>query len=518
MPSEPLIAGLLDPAAYPHPVGKIRLVETHISWVVLTGEFAYKVKKPVNLGFLDFSTLERRRRFCEEELRINCRTAPRLYLDVVPIGTVSGRPRIGRRPATEYAVKMRQFRHDARLDRCLAAGKIGPAEMGRLAAVIAEFHAALSPRDTREGGWETRCIVRPALNNFRHLDAGRLPDTARQQLAVIEAWTRQQCRSLEAHFEDRAAEGFVRECHGDLHLENLLLLDGRFVPFDAIEFEPKLRWIDTANDVAFAVMDFLARGRENLAFSLLNGWLEITGDYDGLRVMRFYLSYRSMVRAVVTAIRRDQQEPGRKSARPGTEAYIALAARLADSPVPRLYLMHGLSGSGKTWLSERMVAGLPAPRVRSDVERKRLFSGLAGDGGNNGIETGLYGAEITEKTYEAMLRDCAIGLDAGFDMIADATFLARRHRTAFARMAKEKNARLTIVHCTAPDAVLRDRIRQRQAERQDASDADIAVLEHQIRGRDPLEPSERERTVEVDGEASLDRWIARARRAPPLPP
>ncbi|NNK38927.1 MAG: AAA family ATPase [Xanthomonadales bacterium] len=517
MPAESLTAGLLEPSAYPHPVGEVQLVETHISWVFLTGDFAYKVKKPVKLGFLDFSTLERRRHFCEEELRINRRTAPELYIGVVPIGTVSDRPRIDETPAIEYAVKMRQFSHRARLDRCLAAGELDRADMGRLAVSLAEFHAGIPFRERQQGGQEARCVVRPALNNFRHLDAGRLPDKTRQQLAVIESWTRDQCRGLEARFEERAEQGFVRECHGDLHLENLLLIDGRFVPFDAIEFEPKLRWIDTANDIAFAVMDLLARSRRDLAFSLLNDWLQETGDYGSLGVMRFYLAYRSMVRAVVTAIRREQRAPDRDSARPATETYVELAARLADTPAPTLYLMHGLSGSGKTWVSERMIAGLPALRVRSDVERKRLLHETRGKGSAEGIESGLYRPEVTDETYQAMMRYCATGLGAGFDMIADATFLADRHSAAFTRMAAERGAGLTIVDCTAPEAVLRQRIRRRQAERRDASDADIAVLEHQLQAREPLTPAERDRAIEVDGEAGLERWLARVRRARPLP-
>ena len=328
-----LIRGLLEPGAYPHAVKEIQVIETHISWVLLTGEYAYKVKKPVDLGFLDFSTLEARRRFCEEELRVNRRTAASLYLDVVPIGKGPDGPRVGAAPAVEFAVQMRQFPHSSRLDRCLQAGSLGLPEARALAGAIARFHGELPPREEIDAAYEVERASKPARNNFMHLDPRRFDDESQQRLAVIEAWTLQQAEALAPAFEARARGGAIRECHGDLHLENLLLRDGRFVPFDALEFNPNLRWIDVANDIAFLVMDLMARGRSDLAYSVLNGWLEQTGDYNALNVMRFYLVYRSMVRAVVTAIR--QQQGGAQpedSARPDAASYVKLAAELVDTP------------------------------------------------------------------------------------------------------------------------------------------------------------------------------------------
>jgi predicted kinase len=310
---------------------------------------------------------------------------------------------------------------------------------------------------------------------------------------VIEAWTLQQAEALAPVFEERARRGAVRECHGDLHLENLLLLDGSFVPFDALEFNPNLRWIDLANDVAFLVMDLMARGRRDLAYSALNSWLEETGDYESLAVMRFYLVYRSMVRAVVTAIRRRQgavAEPV-DSARLEAARYVELAAQLVDTPPSRLLLMHGLSGSGKTWRSERLVAELPALRVRSDLERKRL-PGLAASQQRAGeVGAGLYGAEVTERTYRRLAECCTTGLRAGFDMIADATFLRRAQRARFRALAESLGAGFAIVDCSAPRQVLEARIRERAARRQDASDADLAVLEYQLSHHDPLSQAER---------------------------
>lgn len=503
-----LIRRLLEPAAYPHEVRGIRLVETHISWVILTGDFAYKIKKPVDLGFLDFSTLELRHHFCQEELRVNRRTAASLYLDVVPIGERDGKPRMGAEPAVEYAVRMRQFPHEARLDRCLQDGRLGPADMRLLAETIARFHDSLPPRKDSDSAYEVDRATRPARNNFVHLDPAAFDDPGQQRLAVIEAWTLQQAEALAAGFARRARAGAVRECHGDLHLENLLLQQGRFIPFDAIEFNPNLRWIDVANDIAFLAMDLMARARGDFAYGVLCGWLEATGDYDSLTVLRFYLVYRSMVRAVVTAIRRRQgaalaagrpnQTAGRPSARPDAGRYVELAAQLVDTPPPRLYLMHGFSGSGKTWFSERLVGALPALRVRSDLERKRLPGLADGQRTAGAIDSGLYAADITDRTYRTLARHCENGLRAGFDMIADATFLQRQQRERFRDLAATLGAGFTIVECHAPLAVLEQRLRQRSAQRADASDADLAVLRHQLAHHDPLGAEERQAAVRLD--------------------
>jgi hypothetical protein len=288
-----------------------------------------------------------------------------------------------------------------------------------------------------------------------------------------------------------------------------LVQDGRFVPFDAIEFNHELRWIDTANDVAFLVMDLMARSCRDLAFSLLNAWLEETGDYDSLAVTRFYLVYRSMVRAVVTSIRQQQRSSQENNSfRINAAAYVELASTLVDTPPPILYLMHGFSGSGKTWISERLISKLPALRVRSDLERKRLADLSVQQSADGRIESGLYSPEVTDRTYRALARYCEAGLSSGFNMIADATFLRCRQRDLFAAIAAANGAQLVILDCAAPVRVLRDRIRLRLAENQDASDANLAVLEHQLTHHDPLSESEQAIAVTIDSEHDINELIA----------
>lgn len=490
----PLIRQLLNPAAWPHPVRDIQVIETHISWVLLTGDYAYKIKKPVTLGFLDFSTLAARRRYCGEELRVNRRTAPEIYLGVVPIAASADGVRVGGEPAIEYAVRMRQFPHAARLDRCLRGGKLSAADMRDLAQTIARFHLELEPRRDIDVAFEVERVVKPARNNFVHLNPAEFDDESQQRLAVIEAWTLQQAEALAPAFEARARGGAIRECHGDLHLENLLLQDGRFVPFDALEFSTNLRWIDVANDIAFLVMDLMAREHAGFAYTALNAWLEANGDYTSLGVLRFYLVYRSMVRAVVTAIRRRQggAQPA-DSARLDAGRYVELAASLVDTPPARLYLMHGFSGSGKTWRSERLVGALRALRVRSDLERKRLDGLTAAQAETGRLGAGLYAAELTDRTYLRLAEFCETGLRAGFNMIADATFLQRQQRERFVRLGESLGCEVSIIDCATPEEELRRRLIERSARGGDASDADTAVLDYQLAHHDPLTAQERAR-------------------------
>ena len=310
---------------------------------------------------------------------------------------------------------------------------------------------------------------------------------------------------LEDTLAQRRADGHVRECHGDLHLGNIALIDGEPVVFDAIEFNADLRWIDMANDTAFLAMDLMARGRRDLAFAVLSSWLEQTGDYDSLAVLRFYLVGRSLVRALVLSIRERQSgiaRPGARSFRQKAERYVELASDLVDTPPPALYLMHGLSGSGKTWFSERLQAHLSALRVRSDLERKRL-AGLTERQRRPGLlEGGLYGADVTDRTYASLARHCETGLRAGFDMLVDASFLHQRHRAAFLELASAVGARPLILECRAPEPLLRRRIGERALRQDDASDATVSVLEHQLGNHDPL--TEQERTVAFSLRAGTD--------------
>ena len=501
-----LINKLRDKAAYPHAVESLKIMETHISWVILTGDIAYKIKKPVDLGFVDFTKLARRKYFCDEELRLNQRTAPDLYLDVVPIADTAEGPRIGRQPAVDYAVRMRQFPTEARLDRQLESGRLGLEDMRALAEIVACFHESLPPRYPGKPAEEIKKLRQFALDNFDQIKAACDGDSPPPNLSQIEAWTRDQFETLSPFMMHRANHGFIRECHGDLHLANIARLTDRIILFDCLEFDPDLRWIDAINDIAFLVMDLIAHGRDDLAFVFLNAYLEHTGDYEGVAVLRFYLVYRCLVRAKVAAMQpMAKNDHGAASTGNTSKRYLRLARMLVNhSTPPRLFITYGFSGVGKTWLGDRLIRTLPAIRVRSDLERKRLHNLVAREQSASGIESGIYTATATDHTYECLAAYCETGLQAQFDMIADATFLHHRHRKLFLELADRLQIRPVILDCSAPVETLRQRIRARCADPRRVSEAGLAVLDHQLAHHDPLSVSEQKLAIQVSLDEHMD--------------
>src|SRR6266702_4927553 len=503
------IAALRDPACYLHPAEPVELIETHISWVFLAGEYAYKVKKPVDLGFLDFSTLKARRFYCEEELRLNRRTAPELYLGVVPITAGASGPRLGGAgEAIEYALRMRRFPQEALADSMARRGKLRTAQIDAIAAAIAAFHATIpsAPQDSAFGAPEH--VAAPALDNFEQLrKLGANPGEA-VRLERLRAWTVNEGSRLHDVFAARRRGGFVRECHGDLHLRNIVFLEGRPLPFDCIEFDPELRWIDMASEVAFLAMDLLEHGLEAAAWRFLNADFETTGEYAGVRVLRYYLVYRATVRAKIACIRAHQPGTG-ESAQCTSDRqyrdYLVLAESLAAPARPALVLMHGLAGSGKTTIAQAILERIGAVRVRSDVERKRLH-GLAARARTHAAPyAGIYAPETTRLTYDRLKQIVRDILESGRTAIVDAAFLRRAEREEFRGLAAELEARFLIVWCRASEAALRRRVAQREAAGNDASEAGIEVLENQIATQEPLGADELAHAVPVDSESDETR-------------
>jgi hypothetical protein len=512
-----LVERLRDPARYPHPVDRVELIETHISWVLLAGDYAYKLKKPVDLGFLDFSTLAARKRCCEEELRLNRRTAPALYLEVIPIGGTPEEPRPGALPAIEYAVKMRRFDQDARLDRVAKRGALAPALVDALAAAIAEFHARVerAPPGSEWGAPER--LLAFCEQNFETLETMEpLADAPAdfEHLESLRTWTRHEFTARRERFVERRHAGFVRECHGDLHLGNIALIDGAPVAFDCIEFNPDLRWIDVQSEVAFLVMDLLDHRLEAAAWRCLDRYLGATGDYEGLAVLRFYLVYRALVRAKVAALRAGQPDlDAAARARVAAErrGYFELARRLADAARPAIVLMHGLSGSGKTTVAQALLERLGAVRVRSDVERKRLHGLDARARSGAGLDAGLYAPEATLRTYGRLAEAARAIVDAGVTAIVDAASLRRADRAAFRDLARELGVPFAIATCEAPRTALRERVAARARAGADASEATAEVLERQLVTQEPLDADERAEAVVFDTGAGPEAIAAATR-------
>ncbi|HJV96167.1 MAG TPA: AAA family ATPase [Albitalea sp.] len=460
---------------------RAELIETHISWVLLTPAFAFKIKKPVHFSFVDFSTLDLRRQACDEELRLNRRLAPTLYLEVVEIRGTSDDPQVGGPgPLLEVAVKMRRFAPDALFSEQLARGTLTPQHLDRLARRIAAFHRD-APRAEVVTPYGSAAAIEQAV--------GRAYAAVEAAAPELRAWLQAQSDALRPLWAARRDAGWVRECHGDLHLANVVLLGDDATAFDCIEFDPALRWIDVASDIAFLVMDLLAHGRRDLAFRFLNAWLEDSGDVGGLAPLRYYLVYRALVRAQVGLLR---QAPG--------PDYLALARQLAAPGDPRLLITHGLPGSGKSFVSQQLLESVGAIRIRSDVERKRLF-GLAPLEASPGQD--IYAAAATQRTYESLRSLARSSLHAGWPTIVDAAFLRRDEREQFRALADELKLPFAILDCDAPLALLRERVRAREERRDDASEAGVAVLEQLNALREPLSDAERAQAIRVDTRQTL---------------
>ncbi len=499
---ERVLTALRNPLCYPHPVRRIKILETHISWVVLTGDYAYKIKKPVNLGFLDFSAPAARRHYCEEELRLNRRLAPTIYIEVVAICGDPDTPRIGGGgPALEYAVKMREFPQSALADAALARGEFGESEIAALARRIAAFHAAAPVAAATPGSDAAALVLTPALDNFRQM----LPLLeAASDIATLDrlrTWTVNEHQRIAPLLRPRLAGSRVRECHGDLHLGNIALIGGDPLPFDCIEFNAALRWVDVISEAAFVTMDLEAHGRRDLAHVFLNAYLEHSGDYAGIAVLPFYLAYRATVRAKIGLIRAAQQAltaQQRVDAIQSWRRYLALATAYTSPRHGAIIITHGLSGSGKTTLTQPAIGGLGAIRVRADAERKRLFGldALARSGAPE--SAGIYTACATARTYETLAQYAGNIAGAGFPALVDATFVARSRRDTCRALAHDLGVPFAIVSVTAPPAVLRARIAARTARGTDASEATPAVLESQFAAAEPLGADELSRTVTID--------------------
>jgi hypothetical protein len=506
---------LLEPDFYPHPVRGLRLVETHISWVFLTGDFAYKVKKPLDLGFLDFSTLEKRAHCCREELRLNRRLAPALYLDVVALtGTLDAPVLDGPSEPVEYAVKMRQFDEAGLLDRLIAAGDLPPERIERIARIAAEFHerAERAPEGTDFGAPE-RAHFPVAENFYQTLPLVRDPAVI-ARIEVLRAASEAAYQRLGPLMAQRRRDGFIRECHGDMHLGNMALVDGDVAIFDGIEFNPNLRWIDVMSEVAFLCMDLEQRGRPDYAWRFLNAYLERTGDYPGLALLRYYQGYRAMVRAKVTAIRLAQPglpEAERAAAEAAFLGYLGLAEGYAAAGQPFLAITRGPSGVGKTWIAGGLAERLGAVRLRSDVERKRLADLAPEARSGSGLATGLYTTERTRATYGRLAALSGEVLAAGLPVIVDATFLERAQREPFAALAREAGVPFRILDLQADRDTLLRRMTERDEAGGDASEATATVLAHQLEGLRPLDADEAALAVTVDAAGPVDLGALAAR-------
>jgi len=493
-----LVKAMLNPAFYGR-VDRVELVETHISWIFLAGDFAYKLKKPLDLGFLDFSTLERRRHFCQEELRLNRRFAPQLYLEVIRIGGSSQQPQPGGTPAIDYAVKMKRFPARQQLDRIQAEGQLTALHIDRFATMIAQQHEQAPVVEKGQDFGSPAAIMTPARQNFVQLKP-LLPLALEKQVKALEHWSEQAGQGLEALLQARKERGFIRECHGDVHLGNMAWFEGEPILFDCIEFSENLRWIDTINDIAFLVMDLDDRGEETFGWRFLNRYLRETGDYPGMKLLDFYKVYRAMVRAKVISMRLSQADlvaEERDEAQRLAQSYLSLAAGYTEESSPRLIITHGFSGSGKTTFVSELAPLCRAVCVHSDVERKRLHNLPATAASHSRVGGGLYGEDATAATYRR-LHDLADELlSAGMSTIIDATFIKQAPRKMIRQLAERHQVPLIVLDFPLAAAELERRVARRSGQSGQISEATAAVLHHQRAQAEPLGCDEGQAVLQV---------------------
>jgi aminoglycoside phosphotransferase family enzyme/predicted kinase len=475
----PLIDALSRPAAYPFPVDKVAVCQTHISAVFLAGPFAYKVKKPVNPGFLDFSTLEKRHHFCQEEVRLNRRLAPDVYLGVVPIIRVDGGLRVeGEGEPVEWAVKMRRLPEGATLHERLRRDEVSPELVEALARKIADFHRrSPAPEALRA---ESRFEV--VAGNIREVF-----DTARPQVGTtvsaavferVRGLVEEQLARLRPLIDARAGRGLTRDAHGDLHLDHVCWFPERPPPddlvcIDCIEFNERFRFIDPVADVAFAVMDFAFHGRRDLARTLADAYLCAAGDDEGRALLPLFTAYRAAVRGAVDGMKSAEAEVSaaeRAAALDSARGHWLLAFAELEEPSrrPCLVLVGGLQGSGKSTLAKALAERAGFERVRSDEVRKAL-AGVAAD---RRLGEEFYSPEWTERTYAECLRRAGERLFEGGRVLVDATFGSESQRRLFLDAETRWGVPALWLLCRAEPAVVRERLERRRG---DVSDADWSV-------------------------------------------
>ncbi|WP_157047215.1 bifunctional aminoglycoside phosphotransferase/ATP-binding protein, partial [Burkholderia mallei] len=496
--SRDIDAALRRASTYPHPAGPIVRIETHLSVVYLVGRFAYKRLKPFDFGFANFTELAARRRACEAELALNRPLAAPIYLAAGPlVRRARGLRLFGAGAAVDHVVRMRRFDERMLFSRLLARGALDAADIDAAATRLAAYHLH-APRDIPRRAYGSARELRRQLDDMlapleRALGAA-LP-------ASLRAWCVRRCDELAAHLDARRADGYVRACHGDLHLNNVVKRGRDALMFDCIDFDDALRWIDVINDLSFLLMDLHAHDRAALAHRLLNRWLDETGDFAGLAALPLYVAYRALVRALVATMRAGGDAAARAARIERARRYVDVAAHAARARRPCLLLCHGYSGSGKSVASRALADVSGAIRLSSDSERKRARPFAAVDA--RPLPASAYTPQQIDAQYErlrALARDV---LRAGYTALVDATFLSHARRARFFALARELGVPVYVLDFHASRACLERRVDARAAARDDRSDAGAAVLATQRASADPLDADERARTIGFDTDVPL---------------
>ena len=487
-----------------HGANEVQRIDTHASIVFLAGTRAFKLKRAVKYDYLDFSTPSLRKRFCEAEMRVNGRTAPALYRRVSPVvRTPTGVLALGGEGVpVDWVIEMTRFEQDDLFDRMAAAGRLPLAQMASLGDEIASFHESCLPRPEFGGAAGLARVIDGNAAGFREFGEAGLSPAVCDALTIRARGAWRRCQTL---LEQRRVEGYVRECHGDLHLGNVVRFEGRPTLFDAIEFNDDIACIDVMYDLAFLLMDLWHRSLPAHANAVLNAYLARTHDLAGLAALPLFLSCRAAIRAKTTATSGPLQPTPERRQQLLTSAreYLDLAVRLLDRPPATIIAIGGLSGSGKSTMARRLAPCVGAPPgavvVRSDEVRKRLWGASA----LTKLGSAAYSPAMSARVYEALIAEAAAVVAAGHSVIVDAVFARAADREAIEQAARGAGVPFAAIWLDAPEPVLTERVEQRGP---DASDADGHVVRMQC-----AQWADDVRWARVDAVADQDSVLARVR-------
>ena len=489
-----IVDALLNPNAYDEAVKNIRLVQTHISWIFLTGKHVYKVKKPVNFGFLDFTTLQKRKLFCEKELELNKRLAPDMYLEVVPINQSGGKIKIkGDGETIEYAVKMKELPQETMMSKLLERNDVNNRMIDRIAKIVSDFHSKTKKINRNDSfnvirfNWD-ECFSQ--TKPFINITIGK------ENFDYIESTIKKFMTNNKTIFERRINEGKIRECHGDLHSGNIFISDKIYI-FDAIEFNDRFRFCDVASEVAFLTMDLDFQNKQDLSIQFIGKYIEYSKDHGIKKLLDFYKCYRAYVRGKVTSFKLNDKDVSKEEKLESenlAKKYFNLAFNYSKKLGPRLVVMCGLTGTGKSNVSKNIAKIIKGKIIRSDIVRKELGGISSTKHKFDDYNRGLYSEEFTDRTYSEMINIARETLTKGISCVLDATFSKKEYRKEAANLEKELNLPFFIVECICPEHVIRNRLDKR-IKGKSVSDGRWEIYLDQKKDFEPIGSDEREHIV-----------------------
>jgi aminoglycoside phosphotransferase family enzyme/predicted kinase len=507
------LKALLDPGAYDEPTASVGLIQTHVSFLFLTDTFVYKIKKPVDFGFLNFVTLDRRRFYCEEEVRLNRRLCPDMYQGVVEVrDSPAGACLSGQGAVIDYAVKMKRLPAERMLDKLLEQDAVGSGDISRIARAIGEFHLRAERNKEIDSYGSVEVIQRNWMENFLQVEPFLSRTLSAADLDLIREWVERFMAEYGNLFVERVAGGFIRDCDGDIHSENICLADKVYI-FDCIEFNARFRFSDTAADVAFLLMDLEFRGRRDLAEVLLQEYCAVTGDRGILAVLDFYRVYRAFVRGKVESFRLDdpliddrEKELARKSAHRHFRLARGFISRRTVTPC--LIAFSGLMGAGKSTLARELSFELGLDLLSSDILRKELAGLTKTAHCRDGYNQGIYSLDFTRNTYREMFERAEETLRAGRSVIMDASFSRSADRAEAADLAQRLGARFRLFHAWCPDEVAKERLEVREADVSEVSDGCWELFSRQKGDFEPFDAA-LENWEEIDTSVPVEESIGR---------